>query len=692
MADRGEIDRLALREYKRLNGERLGLSQTYDLSLPLKIEYLHRFADWLDRELLRMETSPVLPSERNSHIPPSVRFRSGEPSSRLTDEAVFSAIESLLTQHGRFLLLGNGGSGKTVTLLSWLRHKCDIAQEQGSEHVPVFVSLHLLTPRMTLISLLRSAFGKHGVSLTIEQAEALLHFGRVCIAFDGLNEIHYKAVDEGALENVISFLHAYPDSHFVVTSRYMTSIKQWDLPTIEMDNWDEQRIRSYLDSRLGSTLGNQTYASIGDTLDFEWMRGCSVAGLCSNPLTLWMLATVVEDKQSPPSRHEEVVDSLVELMVRRTKETKRRHIMPRVLKKTLEDFAYLMVGRGDVLSTGYEDAIELCALVIRERNTSGLLPAGLDSYQLLSALLATGLLRQTDDERVEWLHQVLQERLSVLSSERWFSQFMKLTRVVECPVCSYQPGEFFEAGRKLWGKCDETEDCSTFEIPLPEIPPLYILRDKVVLIDHTGAPRQPGMTSYPTSFIDERWMALTPGKASVFWLALMYAQDNEVNQPIPRSLLEGGEPSKLVDLEVWTLIEAGFFRLEQEEDITNVHIYTPPVNPSMRISGYKLVVLRDLSPDELEEDPEHRIGITSEEKEKYLEERRRKNLPIYYNYDFVEDEKRKVFRLAQKFGGQVLRTWGPYEEVIAEFPGEAWDFSKYNTDQDAQLEMEAERN
>jgi hypothetical protein len=81
--------------------------------------------------------------------------------------------------------------------------------------------------------------------------------------------------------------------------------------------------------------------------------------------------------------------------------------------------------------------------------------------------------------------------------------------------------------------------------------------------------------------------------------------------------------------------------------------------------------------EELEEDPSDRFGITSEEKEQYLEDRRRKNLPIHHYFPFVEDNKHKVFRIAERYGGQIRRTWGIYEDIIAEFPGEAWDFSKF---------------
>ncbi len=686
MAEYGEIDRLALKEYKRLNRERLGLSQTYHLPQPSTIEYLQRFADWLNEELMRMETSPILPSTSDSHIPPSLRFHCGKPSSQRTDDAVFSAIDESLKQHSKILLLGNGGSGKTVTLLSWLHHQCRIAQQQDNELIPVFVPLHLLTPKTNILSLVRSALGKHGVNLTVEQLETLLQFGLLCIVFDGLNEIHHKALEEGALEEVISFLDTYPDSCFIVSSRYTTSIKDWNLATIKMDAWDIQQIQKYLNLRLGTDLGERTYASIGDSLDLEWMHGCSVAGICSNPLTLWMLATVVEETQSPPSKDEEIVDSLVDLIVKRTPETQRRYITPRVLKELLEDFAYLMLDWGDVLSTSYENALELSVQLIQERKKFSLLPAGIDSYQLLNTLLTTGLLRRVDEERVEWTHQVLQERLSSHSSKRRFGHLEKLTDITRCPSCSYNPDRFMEQDGQVWGEC---EGCSeAFKVKIPIIPNSLILQNKVFLVDNTGLPKEPGKTSIPNSLHDERWLAFLCAGSAIYIKSLMYAQDDRVKQPVLREKLDVfGIPRQVFDLDVWVLAEAGIFRIEQEEDVSTVYIYIPPVNPSWRLVNYELVVLRDLSPDELEDDPEEeRFRIISAKRKKYLEERRKKNLPIYHSYSFSEEDKQKVFSIAQKVGGRVIRRWGSYEEVIAEFAGEAWDFSKFNSEQDIQLE------
>lgn len=678
MAHAGIIDRKALREYKRLNRERLGLSEAYDLPAAIKTEYLYRLAEWLNQERQRLETSPLLSTTAIVHIAPSIRFCGREITTQLTNGAVMQAMQEFLLKRPHCMLLGNGGSGKTVALLSWLQYQCDIAQKKNSMPIPVLVSLHRLTPATTLLALLRSAMGKHGANLTNQQIEALLSFGRLCVVFDGLNEINQNAANEGALEDILSFVDSYPDSYFVISSRYIPPIGDWKLPKLEMGAWDSQRIRTYLTARLGPELGEATYKSIGDSLDFEWLSGCSVAGLCSNPLTLWMLATVTAERQEPPNRGEEIVDSLVNLAVQQVIERHRVAVTPRILVDALEDVAYLMIARGDILSTSYETAVELSAQILREKQQTGLVPLDWDAYQLLSQLLRTCLLRQPTYETVEWLHQVLQERLSARSSDRRFGEAISLAQITRCPRCGYSTDEYFEQDGILWGECTETDDCSLFEIRLPEIVHTGFLKEKLVFTDHTGAPRQPGVTFVPNSFVDERWTAFMPIGGMTYYLSSMFAQDDEANEIAAIEFVEHfTSPKLLINLEILILERAGMLHLENVGNTTIVHVYAPAVNPSIRLSGYTLVVLRHLCCEELEEEPEERFGVTSEEKEEYLEERKRKGLPIYYSYPFGEEDKQKVFRLAQKLGGRVLRTWGPYEEIVAEFQGEAWDFSGY---------------
>jgi hypothetical protein len=680
MAHAGVIDREALREYKRLNREHLGLNQTYTLSDKLRSDYLQRLASWLAQEQERLETSILANSAKSVHIPPLIRHNGKDLCSKLDDATINVCLKGFIFKHRSCMLLGNGGSGKTVALISWLRDICNVAFGDEQQLIPVFVSLHRVTQSTTLLDAIKVSVAQHGLILTDIQLEALLAFGRFCVVLDGLNEINKNVADSGALQDIANFIDSHPESIVVASSRYTPVANDWNVEKLEIAPWDDKRIEKFLQERLGETLGSSAYKSLGDKLDFEWLSGCSIAGLCSNPFTLSMLATFVEEKQLLPSTANEIVEFIVSKTTAETIKRTNTQLVPRIMREVLENFAYSMVSQGYVISVSYEIAVKLIAEILRANKDSGLIPSGYDGYQFLGNLIQTGIIQRPFNDRIEWLHQVLQEKLSISFSARHFGEAIKLCELVRCPICGYNPREYYEKEDQLWGHCEGSEDCGDFLVELPSETYSDQLGDKLAFIDHTGAVPQEGMVSIPNSYMDERWFAFMPIGA-LYHIALSFSQNKTIGLVSKNDFLSYmNQPRLLINLEVLALEKAGILELEYPEtDMTVVHVNLPPVNPSFRLVGYELRVLREMSLDELEESPDERFGITSDRKEAYLEERRKKNLPIFHTYSFVEDDKARIFRIALRFGGQVLRSWGPYQEIVAEFPGEAWDFSGYST-------------
>ena len=679
MAHDGIIDREALREYKRLNCEHLGLDQTYTLSDKLRSDYLQCLASWLAQEQERLETSILSNSAKPVHIPPSIRHNGKDLCSKLDDATINACLKEFIFKHRSCMLLGNGGSGKTIALISWLRDICNVAFGDEQQHIPVFVSLHRVTRSTTLLGAIKVSVAQHGLILTDIQLEALLAFGRVCIVLDGLNEISKNMTDSGALQDIANFIDSHPESIIVASSRYTPVANDWNVEKLEIAPWDDKRIEKFLQEKLGGTLGSSAHKSLGDKLDFEWLSGCSIAGLCSNPFTLSMLATFIEEKQLLPSTANEIVEFIVSKTIAETIKRTNTQLVPRIMREVLENFAYSMVSQGYVVSVSYEIAVGLIAEIIQANKDSGLIPSGFDSYQFLENLIQTGIIQRPFNDRVEWLHQVIQEKLSINFSDRRFGETLKLIELVRCPICGYNPSEFYENEGRLWGHCEESKFCDDFKINLPSKAYADPLRDRLKFIDHTGAIPEVGTTSVPNPYVDERWAFFMP-IGTLYILALRFAQEESVDLVSKDELLSHiSQPRLLRNLEILALEKAGILELEYPEtDMTVVHVNFPPVNPSFRLVGYELRVLREMSLDELEESPDERFGITSDRQKASLEERRRKNLPIFHTYSFSEDDKERVFRIAQRFGGQVIRTWGPFEETVVEFPGEAWDFSNYS--------------
>lgn len=673
MAESGKIDRKSLREYKRLNRLKLGLDEAYILSEDITVPYLNSLHNWIISELERMESSPISSNSIRSHIQPRIK----------SNGTTLYNFDKLVHDNRHLLFLGNGGSGKTVALLSLL---LDLPLQIASNEpkLPVYILLGSLTLKSQLKMLLRAALGRHGFHPSIDEIERLLLQGCFFIVLDGVNEINKDAVEAGAVDDVFNFLDTYSSNTFIISSRYIEQIREINLSKIDLMSWDQSSIHRYLCLRLGDKLGNDIYESLGDDLDYEWLRGSSIAGFCSNPLTLWMLATIVEENKELTALSEDLTDKVVELMIRRTHVHQTKSIPIALLKELISEFAYYMLDAGELLTIPLDKAISIAEHTIHKHNSQLPIPSSLDAYRLLKIFVSTGILRQ-EREQIIWLHQILQEHLSIAFSSEQFSNFTKLCETLLCPHCKYRADSFYELDGKLIGICAEGGD--DFIIPIPQIPSEMILRQKVKLKDKAGFTKlEPSDDSFylPNSLVDEYFMAQLPLGGMIYVALLSYAQRMKTEKLIDRCELEDKLPlveNLLFDLEVWALVEAGLIRLKHKKQTTIVNIHTPPVNPSARPYGYTLVTLRKMTSEELEEDLSTRIGFTSQEIEQYLEERRRMNLPIYYRYEFGESDKLKVFEIAKKYGGQILRTWGITEENIGEFPGEAWDFSNYATEE-----------
>jgi hypothetical protein len=484
-------------------------------------------------------------------------------------------------------------------------------------------------------------------------------------------------LDAGVSDSLKTFIDLYPLVHFVISSRYTTFANSFHFKRIEIAAWDKQRVRNYLIGRVGESLGTKMVRNLGQNVDFEWLNTTSIAGFSTSPITLWILATLVESKKEIPKHEDNIVEAVVDLLIGRLSIESRLQMPAEYIKAILSEFAYSMVENGLVLSTEYAKGLEITASMIKKPVGEYILPTNIDAYGLLSLLERTGCIR-IENERIEWFHQVIQEDLSIWHSKKRFSKANLISNSLMCPHCSYLPEGYAEQADHIYAICQTTHKRYKTTLSLP--PSHQIFRRFIKFMDGTGAPHDEGMINIPHAFMDEGTIRL-PAASHLYVFALMYSQ-RETGRFIAREDLQKqvDYPNLVFDIATWLLVESGLLELEHQRKRTIATVLAPPINPSARILGLKLVTLREMSPVELEETAEERMGITTKEKENWLEEQRKKNLPVPHIYSFGMKERSRLFRIAQKYGGQVRREWGPYEEVIAEFPGDAWDFTGYATD------------
>lgn len=670
MAERRLIDRKSLQTYKLLNRQKAGLEQEQSLSEEARQTYLAEFGSWLGTELgNQLEKQPLM------HTQLRIFGTDQQPITK------FDEFEAFLHNTGKTIILGNGGSGKTTYLLTWLRYLVDKAILNAGTRLPIYVSMSAFTSNTKLDDIIRASIGRFGISIRQHSIEQLLSDGDLFVVFDGINEISSKALNSSAPQSIVNFMNIYPKTLFVLSSRYIREVIDLDLPRLDITAWSKNTVQSYLIKRLGKKLGKETFAIIGDDVDFEWMTNSSMAGLCSNPLTLSMLAALAENKGDIPQRNEDIISKVIDLMVERISQTEWRKIPSQFWREILEEFAYVMLEHKHILSVPLENAIRLLGQLLSSLKIRNLLPQTLDAFDLLEGIIATGLMRQ-ESNYLYWMHQIVHEHLSIVYSRKKFDIFTKICKFTLCPHCGYRLEDLYEDTSFLYGKCTETDEIQ--RIKKVEIPDKYKLRRKIRFFDHTGHPVADDGVAVPKTFFDDHYLGYLPLGGQAYLLAI----ENAHNRPSDRiveyqDLLNssGGDTPYQFDLEVWALAEAGVFQIHQKRDLIRIYIHSFPINPSARIYGYTLITLKDLMPEDLDESPEDRFGIVPPDWEEIEAQRRARNLPIYNRYSFVEDDKSKVFEVAKKHGGQIIREWGGIEEIVAEFKGEGWDFTGYNLDE-----------
>lgn len=683
MAEKGEIDRIALREYKRLNREIAGLSK-FTLSNDVRNTYLEALDTWVRLELYHIEGSPIIQNDQQNHIKSYIEYFDESAN----DTQYNTNLSEIIFKERKVLLLGNGGSGKTTTLLNWIQNYVAECLKDNQYLLPVYIALKNATVNIDFLSLVRSSLGKFSIPISKDNLENLLYDGQFIIIFDGLNEVRKDMMDAGFISDIVNFIDTYILSRYVISSRYITHIRELEILNAHVIPWNRSQIKDYLVLRLGQEVGEKIFGILGDDIDYEWMKETSVVGFASNPLTLWMIASNVEDNGNLPSTTDDIIETLIGALINRVSSHKFNEIPKTVIQRLLQAFAYQMLSIGDIQSTSYESAVEI-SFELASKHNYDLLPKSIDGYDLLALFTSTGLVRHSS-EYIEWIHQGFQEYLSIKHSREKFRKFKEICELILCPECGYRADRYYDKDDSIWGVCleqhdNEGESERHFKISLPQIPVEIKLRDNVKFIDSTNAFAQDGFVTYPKYFIDEGFMWILPIAGVLYMAGLSYAQDKDRTSLITRTELRELGPVEdnewLIDLEMWALVESGLFSIQHKDNLSEVTIHTPSINPSARPYGYNLVTLRYMNYEELEEDPDDRFGITTPEKETYLEQRRKRNLPIEHHSSFVNGDKEKVFRIAKKYGGQVRRSWGSYEEVIVEFPGEAWDFSQYSTEE-----------
>ncbi|MCP4544664.1 MAG: SUMF1/EgtB/PvdO family nonheme iron enzyme [Chloroflexi bacterium] len=300
---------------------------------------------------------------------------------------------------GRLLVLGEPGSGKTVSLEQLAWELC----EGETLSIPVLIPLRDYAEK-PLAEWVMSFLRETG-HLLLEDEQALKAFldrgeCRCVFLFDGLNEVAPPYRDR-LRENLRLWITAYPGHPVILTSRAQGDLWRMLRDAVEravvVQTIHAEQVRAYLTAHLGDARGNALYGQLDDRL----------RKVVQTPLILWLVKEAGAAGESVPGNRGELYERFVSRMLRRdTKRQMDANIPDRIKRRAMAGLAYHL-GQEQRLSCSWEEA----ATVVDGALGDG---QAIMADDVVGACARHGLLRGED--RLEFApHQTVQEHFAALA-------------------------------------------------------------------------------------------------------------------------------------------------------------------------------------------------------------------------------------------------------------------------------------
>jgi membrane protein implicated in regulation of membrane protease activity len=208
--------------------------------------------------------------------------------------------------YGRFLILGQPGAGKTITLLTLAQELAEIAERDPKSPVPVFIELADWKPEEEFEAWLNSKINVYRIS-----AE-LLDSGQVIPLLDGLDELGPERLDK-AIESINKYLSEKKTRRMVICCR----LEEYDQSKEKLDQLNtavclqplnDIQIRGYLNRNhpgLWETI--QQKSNLRELLELDGDN----PGILRRPFFLKIVPLVLE-KNSDIQNQQELIEAYID--------------------------------------------------------------------------------------------------------------------------------------------------------------------------------------------------------------------------------------------------------------------------------------------------------------------------------------------------------------------------------------------
>jgi tetratricopeptide (TPR) repeat protein len=321
------------------------------------------------------------------------------------------SLSQFATRSGcRLLVFGEGGSGKTTSLLKLAADAAVSARTNSSAPIPFYVKLNFFDTSEKSFEQLLRILGETA-NLSSEEVNVLWQQGQRTLLFllDGFNEVGQSFQDSCrlALEKLMwQGLHLY-----VITSR----------PTVEAEQLTKQirgikvlDILQLLDDQMKGFL-----ESHGADQIYEYM-GNQLKGLVRNPFMLWALVQSCSGlaQGELPRNKGQLYQNFIDRYIFSEREASKvppptRYDYERVKRQILAQLAYQMTDQSEtriVLDDALEDHVINWLEAINTRNKrrrKEVMPDDWSAEDFLNETVLNGVLRQFRNT-LEFMHQSVQ--------------------------------------------------------------------------------------------------------------------------------------------------------------------------------------------------------------------------------------------------------------------------------------------
>lgn len=183
-------------------------------------------------------------------------------------------------------LVGQPGSGKTMTLLKILYNNAKLALQGGpSQKIPFYIHANEFRTDNTFLDILSNEINREWVSEQLAR-------GQLQLLIDGLNEIADQYKRE-AYEEINFLLTEYAQNSVIISERKVNFERRFDIPVFELIDLNESQIHSFIKNYAGEYF---------DEIWRQLKRKKDMLQLACSPLTLKMILSVSKCGIIPQNR------------------------------------------------------------------------------------------------------------------------------------------------------------------------------------------------------------------------------------------------------------------------------------------------------------------------------------------------------------------------------------------------------